>query len=165
MTLTSPLQVPIDQFSELQQETGRRRPRPLQLLLTLPGVATALAVVLVGTKVTDPGWLLAATSILTGLTFNMAGEFWKRSIDARTDPRFAVRGDVLTTLDTAKTHMAWTVTVGVAVTGALILVTLFAPSAAPVWVTAVVGGLAIYQIVLVAAALYRFFDAAELLRP
>lgn len=171
-----PLAVPRDQFTHHRSPYTRRSPRWSQLLLLLPGALTGLAAGWVQPPMTQvaPG-LLTATSILTGFTFAMATTFWNKSIDARRDPRWATSTDVLDLLDNARTHLTWTVFVGVISVAVLALFSLFGHSEVQGWLVTIMavvtragsglaGFLVVYLITLVAAALKTFNEAVAVLK-
>jgi hypothetical protein len=111
------------------------------------------------------GPLLTATSILTGLTFTLALRFWERSVDARRDPLQARDGKRLTLLDRMKSHLVWTVIIGVLSTLILTLSALFVdPACVPTSVGVVTSFAVVYQISLVAGALLEFYRASYDLR-
>lgn len=140
------------------------RLRLSQLALLVPAGLVSLIVVIREVRLSNPAGLLTATSILTGLTFSMATTFWAKSIDARDRPDQALNSRVLDALDTTRTHLIWTVVVGVAATAVFALISVFAPSGAPVWISATGAGLVIYMLTLVGAALHRFYVTAFILR-
>jgi hypothetical protein len=171
------LRVPIDQFTRETHQPGHRRARRAQGFLLLPGLLVGALVWVVEPTLTQVvGSLLTATSIMTGFTFAMANTFWSKSIDARRDPKWAVDSQALDLIDNARTHMIWTVMVGVTATAMLLCYALFSTvSAASTPVpglidigarvgTALIGALAIYLVVLVAAALRTFNQAVAVLK-
>lgn len=172
MSPTAPQQLLRDQFSSLDQPSGGlRRPRWLQISLTLPGLLMGLGLLVGGVDSIAVPALLTATSILTGLTFTMALKFWERSIDARSDPFLATDGPRLTLLDNMRTHLVWTVLVGVASTMWLVVMALLGEVAPPSWFElapyvgcAGAGALVIYQVTLVGGALVQFYEASYSLR-
>lgn len=110
--------------------------------------------------------LLTATSILTGFTFSMAVVFWNKSIDTRRDPRWMSDGDALEVIDRIRTHLVFTVFMGVAAVFVITLYTIFG---------AVLGGnarilvclasaLVIYVITLVTVGLKLFNQAFFILK-
>lgn len=163
-----------EQFSWAVPETygSQRRPRRLQWALLAVPVASGLAVGLVGVTSAPIAALLTATSILTGLTFTMALRMWERSIDARRDPFVATDGPRLELLDTMRTHLVFTVVIGVVATGWLALFALFSETPPPAWLASwgnrvgivVAAGLVTYQIALVGGALLQFYRASFDLR-
>lgn len=165
MSLISPLHLAQEQFLR-QSDAGRRRLRIAQIVYLLPAIVVVAVVVVVGTRMLNAGWLLTATSILTGLTFSMTTTFWGKSIDARRSPQWATNSQILETIDENKYHLMWTVLVGVLSTASLALTSVFAnpTSGAPVWATALCAGLFIYLLTLVVGAIQRFAEAALILR-
>lgn len=161
MSLISPSRVLHDHFLDSNDHV-----RVGQLAWILPGLVTAGFVVGREVRITNAAFLLAATSILAGMTFTMTVTFWNKSLDARRDPSRALQGDILKSIDGNLQHLVWTVLVGVASTAFYALVALFADPAAgaPVWASAVCAGLLIYLITLVGLALHRFAEAALTLR-
>jgi hypothetical protein len=109
--------------------------------------------------------LLTATSILTGLTFTMALRFWERSIDARSDPDALADGYRLQVLDKMRTHLIWTVMVGVVATAFLALCLIFAVGPLNPQLSFIAAFLVTYQVLLVGGALFRFSELAYYLRP
>jgi hypothetical protein len=162
--LSSPLLIPRDQFTE--PGAGRRMPRLriAQLLLMLPAVVVGGFSAGVGIHLSSPAGLLTATSILTGITFSMATTFWTKSIEARRRPDQALNSRVLDELDTTRTHLIWTVAVGVTATALLALISVFWPSGAPIAVSAVAAALIIYMLTMVGMALHRFYVTSIILR-
>lgn len=161
MSLISPARVVHDHFID-----GDDHLRFGQLFWIIPGVMTAGFVVGRQVQITNAAFLLAATSILAGMTFTMTVTFWNKSLDARRDPTRALQADILKSIDENLQHLVWTVLVGVSSTGFFALVALFASptSGAPVWASAICGGLLMYLITLVGLALHRFAEAALTLR-
>lgn len=172
----TPLAVPRDQFLRLTSNVGRRRLRRGQLILLLPGAITGVGVWFANPVIASvSSGLLAVTSILTGFTFAMANTFWAKSIEARRDPRWAVDSAALDVIDDARTHMIWTVGVGVFTVAILTIFTLFGtttvPGAAGAFFQlasrvgqALAGALVIYLLTLVSAALYFFNRAVAILK-
>lgn len=162
--LSSPLLIPRDQFTE--HVIGRRMPklRVTQFLLMLPAVVVAGFSAGFGVRLSSPAGLLTATSILTGLTFSMATTFWTKSIDARSRPDQALNSRVLDELDSTRTHLIWTVAVGVTATAVLAIISLFWPSGAPVAISAAAAALIIYMLTMVGVALHRFYITSIVLR-
>lgn len=122
---------------------------------------------------TVAGPLLTATSILTGFTFSMAVVFWNKTIDARRDPRFSTSGAALNEIDGMRTHLIFTVGIGVATVLTTTLYLIFGsldPDAGSLLAgvaavgSAVAAGLVVYLITLVVASLYRFNRAVYTLR-
>lgn len=172
----TPLAVPRDQFLRDSSNVGDRKFRWGQIALLAPGGVVGAAAWWVSPAIGSiSAGLLTVTSILTGFTFAMANTFWARSIDARRDPRWAVDGQVLDTLDETRNHMVWTVAVGVVTVAILGLFTLFGSTyvggvAGEVFRAigrvgaAVASGLVFYVITLVAVALYYFNRAVSILK-
>lgn len=160
MSLISPLHVAAEQF------VRDKRPRYGQLFWFVPGLITATAIVAQETRIMNAAFLLAATSIMAGMTFTMTMTFWNKSLEARRDPAKALQADVLTTIDDNLNHLVWTVMVGVSATGLFALVAMFADpvKGAPVAISAVCAGALLYLITLVGVALQRFAEAALTLR-
>lgn len=141
------------------------RLRPVQILLATPALAVGAVVIVRSVHLTNLAGLLTATSILTGLTFSMATTFWTKSIEARRRPDQALNERILTSLDETRTHLVWTVVIGLAATAALALISVFSPGgSAPVWVSAIAAALVIYMLTLVGAALHKFYVTAFILR-
>lgn len=172
----TPLAVPRDQFIRSTSSVGRRQFRWGQVVLLLPGLLTAAAAWVLRPSMPGvaPG-LLTVTSILTGFTFAMANTFWAKSIEARRDPRWAVDHQALDSIDTTRTHMMWTVAVGVATVAILTIFTLFGAVVVPGHLglvlqaisrigEAAAGGLVMYLICLVGVALYLFNRAVTILK-
>ena len=167
MTLLPPKQVLLDQFSHAPIELGgSRRPAWLQLLAMVPPLAAAGLVVWFHVRLLSIAPLLTATSIMTGFIFTLSLRFWERSLDARSDVNLAFDARRLTLLDRMRAHLVWTVLIGVAATGAFAACAFFVQSktGAPVAVTAILAFLVIYQLTLVFASLFIFYDAAYALR-
>ena len=133
-------------------------------MLLVPAVVYGIVVWLTHSHLTGFPALLTATSILTGLIFTMALRFWERSIDARVDPVLAVNGNMLRLLDNLRTHLVWTVFIGVLSTAWLASLAIFVVQAAPLWASAVATALFIYQVTLVAGSLLQFYEASYSLR-
>jgi hypothetical protein len=163
-SLISPLQIVRDQF--LEERAGKNHLLLGRLLSFVPAAVVAAALLWRDVQLLNAGWLLTATSILTGLTFSMTTTFWGKTIDARDDPKKALNARILGILDDNLHHLQWTVMVGVISTGVLALTSLFADpmKGAPAAVTAVCGALVVYLITLVGLALQRFAEAAVILR-
>jgi phosphoglycerol transferase MdoB-like AlkP superfamily enzyme len=164
-SLTSPMWLLRDQFLT-EDLPGHRHLRGFALAHLVPAALVAGLLYARDVQMTNADWLLAATSILTGLTFSMTTTFWSKSIDARSDPTKALNAQVLTILDENLTHLQWTVLVGVVSTATLALTSLLADpvTGAATWATTLCGGLVIYLITLVGVALHRFSEAAVILR-
>jgi hypothetical protein len=171
VTLAPAHQLLVDQFTEQPAGRGHRKFRRAQALLLLPALIVALLVVALHVEVSAVAPLLTATSIMTGLTFTMALRFWERSVDARRDPFLATDGERLALLDDMRTHLVWTVLVGVISTAWLALMVLFADTAPPKWLSVgptlgAVGAsaLVIYLVTLVGGVLVQFYTAGYALR-
>lgn len=172
----APLAVPRDQFSRLTSNVGGRQLRWGQLILLIPGLLTGVGVWFAHPSLPAVSTgLLTVTSILTGFTFAMANNFWTKSIEARRDPHWAVEGKVLDLIDDTRTHMSWTVAVGVVTVAILTIFTLFGTTVVPGALGeffrvasrvggAVAGGLVLYIITLVSGALYLFNRAVTYLK-
>ena len=156
-----------DQFGTSRNLEGSPWSRVVWSEVVLAGLAAvpAVAVVTLAAQVVAVAGLLTATSILTGLTYTMALRFWERSIDARSDPIYLADGQRLYVIDKMRAHLVWTVLVGVVATGYLGLAVIFVSGAAPVWSSAVMTFLVLYQVILVGGALLRFYELSYLLRP
>lgn len=164
MTLLDSYQVVVDQFSDRRDQDHGRKARWPQVAMLLPAAVIAGIAWLVQARIGNVAPLLTATSILTGFTFTMAVKFWDRSISARSNPAEALDGKLIKSLDHARTHLIWTVAVGVAATAVLALVAIFVHWSAPLWVTPIVAFLVMYQLTLVIGALVQFYEASYTLR-
>lgn len=172
----TPLAVPRDQFLRVSSNVGRRRLRGGQLALVIPGALTGIGVWFANPSIVSvSSGLLAVTSILTGFTFAMANTFWAKSIEARRDPRWAVDSAALDVIDDSRTHMIWTVSIGVSAVAILTIFTLFGRTSVPGGVgeflqlasrvgQALAGALVLYLLTLVIAALYFFNRAVAILK-
>ncbi|HLV05689.1 MAG TPA: hypothetical protein VKY79_14010, partial [Actinomycetaceae bacterium] len=87
--------------------------------------------------------------------------------DARHDPFTATNAERLKVIDHMKSHLIYTVIIGVLATGALLIVALFADpqTVLPNWLEAALAFLSVYEVVLVGAALVEFYRASYDLRP
>ena len=167
MTLLPPTQLLRDQFSYPPIEVGdSRRPAWPQLVAVAPPLAVAGLVVGFHVRIMNAGPLLTATSIMTGFIFTLSLRFWERSLDARSDVSLAFDAQRLILLDRMRSHLVWTVLVGVLSTGSFAICTFFVQSKTgmPVAITALLGFLVLYQLTLVLASLFLFYDAAYSLR-
>lgn len=167
MSLVSPQQILHDVF--LEDHPRRRRPAlrwPSIAYLVLP-LAAGVGGYVFGLATSAGGTILAALAILTGITFAMAVSFWDRSIDARHDPFSATNAERLTVIDHMKSHLIYTVFVGVVATGALLVVALFVEPTMelPPLLDGALAFLSVYEVVLVGAALIEFYRASYELRP
>lgn len=168
----NPVRVPIDQFTRLQANGHSRSPRWAQIVMVLPAVATAVGLFFTRPDLSGAvSGLLTATSIMTGFIFSMAVVFWNKSIDARRDPNWSIRGDILREIDETRTHLIYTVSIGILTVACLVLQALFGHAAAPTAVrvvidalTPIAGSLVVYLLTLVSGALIRFNAAAIRLR-
>lgn len=164
MSVISARQVLAD-LTRLDQGTAHPRWNWAQGLYLGVALLAAAGVYVAAQPSLPVGPLLTATSILTGMTFTMALRFWDRSIEARRDPSYATNAARLNLVDRMKAHLIWTVVVGVSSTFVLALVALIVDTdATPPATAAVVGGLVIYEISLVAGALLEFYRASYDLR-
>lgn len=172
----SPLAVPRDQFTSYTSRVTPRRPRWGQTWLLVPAVVVGVTAWLLRPSMAQvaPG-LLTAISILTGFTFTMAITFWTKTIEARRDPSWATDRESLQAIDQARTHMIWTVLIGVLAVALLALFSIFGHVDAPSrfagaasfltrLATAFVSLLAIYLITLVGAALRMFNQLVTILK-
>lgn len=173
----SPLRIPIDQFTKELPNGSDRILRPGQVWLAVPGLVVGLTAGILHTSmsaISTP--VLTVTSILTGFTFSMAVVFWNKSIEARRDPAWAVRNEALDLIDSTRTHLIYTVIIGVINVLIALITTILNATPSPAWMplsVASIGqevavglttGLSIYLVCLVAQGLRIFGTAFFVLR-
>lgn len=173
----SPLRVPLDQFTRSLPNGTDRALRGGQIVLALPGLVIGILAGVLGTdlgSISTP--ILTTTSILTGFTFSMAIVFWNKSIDARRDPKWAIRNEALDLIDKTRTHLIFTVSIGVINALMLLIAAILRATPSPEWLPAGVilvasswtaglaTGLSVYLICLVAHGLRLFSEAFFILR-
>ncbi|MBW3084882.1 hypothetical protein KEM60_01071 [Austwickia sp. TVS 96-490-7B] len=166
------LRVPIDQFTTLQPNGHDRNVRWWQVAAIIPAFVAGAVLWFCNVSLgASLGSLLTATSILTGFTFSMAVVFWNKSIDARKDPKWSGQNYTLELIDETRTHLIYTVQVGVFAVTAIVSEMMFGSIRGTDWVIwalgwlpVVAGALVIYMITLVMRALKLFNQASIYLR-
>lgn len=111
-----------------------------------------------GTILDNVTAILTLVSIVTGLCFSMAVTIWNKSIDARATPGLATDGYALTVLNDTRTHLVFTVMVGVLLAMTTVLFQTFSAADQMLarWGSAIIIGSTIYLMILVLQALGYF---------
>ena len=144
----------------------RSRWRAAAFLEFLPAIIVGVLVQVVGAPrsgATLEG-LLAAIAILTGFAFALALQAWKSSLDGRRDASYAFDLSALGLLDQMRDRLLWASLSGVTTTAWLAAVQVFGADRPARWALAIGSALFAYALVMVMAALWQLYRAAQMLR-